>query len=162
MTRIAGIDPGRDGAIVVLQDGLIYKYTLLRACIPKLYLLDHGVRTVYIEKAQPMGRESSKAMFNYGMAYGYMLGTLSGSGFDINFVPPQAWTGALHKKAPMTFSNPKEASLYVARQLWPDQNFLATERSRVPHDGVVDAALIAYYGGVYVKERKSCAGFRQE
>jgi hypothetical protein len=73
---------------------------------------------------------------------------------DINFVPPQAWTGALHKKAPMTFANPKESSLYVARQLWPDQNFLATERSRVPHDGVVDAALIAYYGGGYYKKEE--------
>ena len=154
MTRIAGIDPGRDGAIVVLQDGAIYKYTLLRSCIPKLYLLDHGVRTVYIEKAQPMGRESSKAMFNYGREYGFLLGTLSGSGLDVNFVPPAVWTGALHKKAPIAQHSPKVASLYVARQLWPDQTFLASERCRVPHDGIVDAALIAYYGGGYYKEDK--------
>jgi hypothetical protein len=100
MTRIAGIDPGRDGAIVVLQDGLIYKYTLLRACIPKLYLLDHGVRTVYVEKAQPMGKESSKAMFNYGMAYGYMLGHCQDQGWTSTSSPRKPGRVRCIKKRP--------------------------------------------------------------
>jgi len=33
-----------------------------------------------------------------------------------------------------------------ARQLWPDESFLATAKSKKPHEGLIDAALIAYYG----------------
>jgi len=40
----------------------------------------------------------------------------------------------------------KPAALTRARALWPGVDFLATERSRVPHDGLVDASLIAEYG----------------
>ena len=43
----------------------------------------------------------------------------------------------------------KEASALAAKRLFPNWNFLATERSSKMHDGLVDAALIAYYG--YVK-----------
>ena len=37
----------------------------------------------------------------------------------------------------------------AAKRLFPNWNFLATERSSKMHDGLVDAALIGYYG--YVK-----------
>lgn len=43
----------------------------------------------------------------------------------------------------------KEASLLAAKRLFPKWNFFATERSKKDHDGLIDAALIAYYG--YVK-----------
>lgn len=40
----------------------------------------------------------------------------------------------------------KAAALKAATQLWPSQSWLATDRSSVPHPGLVDAALIAEYG----------------
>lgn len=40
----------------------------------------------------------------------------------------------------------KAAALKAANQLWPEQKWLATDRSSVPHNGLVDAALIAEYG----------------
>lgn len=146
MSIIAGIDPGKSGAIVILKDGLIYQKHLLSQVIPKIHLQTFGVKIVWVEKAQVMGKESARAMFNYGRDYGYMLGTLNGCGFDINFVPPAVWTNLLHKKSPTTFDNPKTTSLYVARQIWPAEDWRASDRCRVPHDGIVDAALIAYYG----------------
>lgn len=39
----------------------------------------------------------------------------------------------------------KATSLLAAKRLFPDQTFLATERSKVPHDGIVDAILICEY-----------------
>lgn len=146
MSIIGGVDPGKSGAIVLLKDGKIYQKHLLSQVIPKQHFLNYGVRTIWVEKAQVMGKESARAMFNYGRDYGYMLGTLNGCGFDINFVPPSVWTGLLHKKSPTTFDNPKATSLYVARQLWPDVDLRASDRCRVAHEGIVDAALIAYYG----------------
>jgi len=31
-------------------------------------------------------------------------------------------------------------------ELWPDESWLPSERASVPHDGLIDAALIAEYG----------------
>lgn len=146
---VAGIDPGKSGAIVVLHRGAIVKWGLLSAIVPKLFLQDLRVREIWIEKAQVMGKESARAMFTYGREYGYMIGTLTGCGFDINYVPPSVWTGVLHKKSPTTFDNPKATSLFVARTIWPTMDWRATEKSRTPHDGIVDAALIAWYGWRY-------------
>jgi hypothetical protein len=151
MSIIAGIDPGKSGAIVILKDGKIIHKSLLSQIIPKFYLQQNGVKIVWCEKAQVMGKESARSMFNYGRDYGYMLGTLNGCGFDINFIHPAIWTKELHKKSPTSFDNPKVTSLYVARQIWPDVDMRANDRCRVPHDGIVDAALIAYYGWLQEK-----------
>jgi hypothetical protein len=40
----------------------------------------------------------------------------------------------------------KAAALNQANQLWPDNDWTATKRSRKPHDGMIDAALIAEAG----------------
>ena len=40
----------------------------------------------------------------------------------------------------------KEYAAKIAARLWPDVSFLETARCKVPHDGMVDAALIAEYG----------------
>lgn len=42
----------------------------------------------------------------------------------------------------------KPAALQKARQLWPNEAFLATDRSTKPHEGLIDAALIAEYGRI--------------
>jgi hypothetical protein len=39
----------------------------------------------------------------------------------------------------------KQRALEVATSLWPDQNWLASSRCRVAHDGMVDAALLAHH-----------------
>jgi hypothetical protein len=39
----------------------------------------------------------------------------------------------------------KAAALNQAEQLWSGNDWTATERSRKPHDGMIDAALIAEY-----------------
>ena len=40
----------------------------------------------------------------------------------------------------------KGAALTVAKRIWPDESWLASDRCKAPHDGAVDAALIAEYG----------------
>jgi hypothetical protein len=49
----------------------------------------------------------------------------------------------LGKKVPA--GQTKVFALRKANILWPEQKWLATARSYVPHDGIVDAALIAQY-----------------
>jgi len=38
--------------------------------------------------------------------------------------------------------------LLKARQLWPDETWLASPRCTKPHDGMIDAALIAEYARI--------------
>lgn len=61
-------------------------------------------------------------------------------------VTPQRWQKAILGK--LEKGQTKPAALTKAKQLWPDEKWLATPRSRTPHTGLVDAALIAEYGRI--------------
>ena len=142
--RVAGIDPGLRGAIVILEDGEIIDRELLVNVTVRPWLQQRFTKIVYIEQAQSMPKQGIVSAFNYGLNFGYLLGTLS-SGFIVNQVPARTWTKRIHKQAPRS-KCPKTRSLWVARHVWPKETWLASERSRVPHDGLIDAALIAMYG----------------
>jgi hypothetical protein len=47
---------------------------------------------------------------------------------------------------PIAKGDTKPAALAKAKQLWPEETFLASARSTKPHEGIVDAYLIAEYG----------------
>jgi hypothetical protein len=71
--------------------------------------------------------------------------------FDTKFLPferitPQSWQKAMLGKVPA--GKTKEYALNKARELWPDETFYATPRCKTPHQGIVDAALIAEYGRI--------------
>ena len=142
---IAGIDPGKTGGIAILENGKVQNLTLLSSVSPRQLLLKHGVQLAYIEQAQSFPKQGIASAFNYGRDYGYLLGSLAGSGIAIVLVRPGVWTKKVHAMAPK-INDPKEKSLWCAKHIWPDISFLATDRSSKPHDGLVDAALIAYYG----------------
>ena len=42
--------------------------------------------------------------------------------------------------------NTKAAALNVAKQIFPAETWLKSERCTKPHDGMIDAALLAEYG----------------
>lgn len=58
-------------------------------------------------------------------------------------VTPQAWQKVMLPGCKA--GDTKPAALRAARKIWPEEDWLATKRSKVPHDGLVDAALIAEY-----------------
>ena len=59
-------------------------------------------------------------------------------------VVPQTWQKVCWEGVPKQ-DNTKATSLLAARRLFPAEKFLATQKSSVPHDGLVDAALLAKY-----------------
>lgn len=59
-------------------------------------------------------------------------------------ITPQKWQRVMLPGAQA--GETKARALTAARALWPDQDWLASPRCRVPHDGLVDAALIAEFG----------------
>lgn len=143
--KIAGIDPGKSGAIAIMRDGQIESMALLANVVPRYYLQEKGVRLAYIEQAQSFPKQGIASAFNYGRDYGYLLGTLAGSGIGIHLVRPAVWARRIHTMSPK-IDDAKARSLWCARHLWPHENFLATAKSTKPHEGLIDAALIAYFG----------------
>lgn len=77
-------------------------------------------------------------------SYGAIRGVLESRGIRHHRITPQSWQKVMLvgcKKG-----DTKPAALARCRQLWPAENWLATPRCKNPHDGMIDAALIAEFG----------------
>lgn len=152
-----GVDPGKTGGIAFLSesDGIILtpmpvnddgidvvKLTsLLRGYAPdtRVAFLEH------VSGAPVQGRnQGTWSMFNFGHNFGIVRGVLAGVGIDTVLVRPQTWMKATHFK--FQGSDTKERSRAAFKSIFPGVNALATERSRVEHEGMIEAALIADYG----------------
>ena len=77
-------------------------------------------------------------------SYGAIRSILETRGYRHHRIAPQTWQKAVLGNVEKGQTKP--AALSRAKQLWPDESFLATAKSTKPHDGLIDAALIAYYG----------------
>ncbi len=64
--------------------------------------------------------------------------------FEVRRVQVKEWQDAVLGKR-LAKGMTKVAALAAANKLWPTEQWLATSRSKTPHDGIIDAALIAYY-----------------
>lgn len=63
--------------------------------------------------------------------------------------PSQKWQKEFWSKPKMPKGkkfNTKAAALIAAQQMWPEEKWLKSERCTKPHDGMIDAALLAEYG----------------
>ena len=79
-------------------------------------------------------------MFSFGQSFGFILGVLTAYGIPYQLVPPRKWKaefGLLHTE--------KQASVDVAKRLFPRVSLLPTERCRKESDGMSDAVLMAEY-----------------
>lgn len=77
-------------------------------------------------------------------SYGALRAVCEVMGLRHHRITPQQWQKVMLvgcKKG-----DTKPAALQRAKQLWPDEDFLPTARSSKPHEGLIDAALIAEYG----------------
>jgi hypothetical protein len=79
-------------------------------------------------------------------SYGAVRGVLECRGIRHIRINPQEWQKVMLvgcKKG-----DTKPAAMAKARQLWPTEKFLPTPRCSKPHDGMIDAALIAEYARI--------------
>lgn len=157
---ICGIDPGLKGGVGFLdgKTGAIIEHHVMPSHMGELAILltkwrdKCGARGLFVfcERAQVMSKPGAKpqgicSMFNYGVGYGQILGILITLRIPYELIPPVSWTRLMHAGLPLDLK-PKAKSLLVARRIFPGETFLASERSRIPHDGLIDADLIAEYG----------------
>ncbi len=149
---IVGVDPGLTGAIAILSNvefpdarsALTYTTMQVNDFYKTMsYVQSLGDMHVYIEKAQSFPKGGVAGMFSYGRHFGELLGVLVGLNIPHTLVHPALWTRSMHVGAKA--GNPKKRSLEVCRRLFAEAN-LNVGKSKKPHEGIVDALLIAEWG----------------
>ena len=127
-------------------------------------------RACVIEDVHSVFGSSAKSNFQFGRALGIVETLPSVFGIPMHKVAPKTWQKVAWQGVPLVQkkkvvkgakgkggkpdkpdrtvmkTDTKATSLNAAKRIFPQESFLATTRSSVPHDGGVDAALIAYYG----------------
>jgi len=172
MTTYVGIDCGLSGAfgIIDMDKARVYGtpiptywYTLKSGARRRQYdyiairkiLEAHKDAIVTIEQQFPLPLAFKKAdgveqkqratsLFTTGYGFGVLMGMLACIDITTNLVHPKTWQAAFFKRE--IGKTTKEQALEVIKVLFPNVDLYSSERSTVPHSGIVDAILIAEYG----------------
>lgn len=165
MTRILGVDPGLDGGLVILGE---HGTVVDRAIMPTL-VKENGKRDIdrrklswlvetwapdlaYVEEVSARPKQGVVSSFAFGKGYGTVLMAMAAHGVGCLEVRPQVWQRVMFAgiEAPDT----KAAALQAVAAPWAlGIDWRGTARSKVPHDGLVDAACIARYGWLQAASR---------
>lgn len=148
-----GIDPGKAGGISFIDEtGKLVSYYKMMPVFEIAELSELSlVHRCFIEKSQAMSKNGAKqgvtAMFNYGQGFGELLGLLAAYKIPHVLVNPRKWQAKMLGKFPTGTS--KHAAYLKAKQLWPHHTFIIGKLGKVPHNGAIDASVIAEYGRLH-------------
>ncbi len=153
---ILGIDPGLSGGLAFLDT----RYGVLLEPMPTVgeqsrsldlkeinrLMCDHrlDIQMAYMERVHSMPGQGVVSVFKFGRVFGALEALLVSNGIPYWLVTPQVWMNEMHDRDKTI--DTKARSLRAFGKLFPEVSALATARSKVPHMGLVEAALIAKYG----------------
>ncbi len=154
-SNLMGIDPGMNGGICLMVNHKIDTLDVmpligkeldlkeLKRLITYRYLADPD--HIYIEHVHAIYGSAAKATFKFGQVFGMTEAIVSSLDIPYTLVQPKKWQlvchGGIDRK-----TKAKDRSLIAASKRFPKVDFRKNERCRIPHDGLIDAALIAEYG----------------
>ena len=156
MRLVAGIDPGKNGAVAVVDaDTLKAEVFPMPADIMELarILERYQLKLVVMERQQPFPKQGVKSVFNLGRHYGCLETVIRLKKIPLEIVSPQKWQRellgnisvpkGLTRKDAKAYrrKETKRRSLERAKRLFPN---LAEEIGS--HDGKADALNIALWG----------------
>jgi len=152
---IIGIDNGLDGGLVAIDlNGSVVAKTVM----PTLHRQgkrETSARKVYewimhlespfrIAIEEPLHHaRSSQAVRSMALSFGKILGLAESREWQIDCISVHKWQKEMLGRVPK--GKTKEVALAVANELSPDENWQKSKRASKPHDGMVDAFLIARY-----------------
>lgn len=156
MKFYAGLDPGISGALCLVDDhGKFVDAHVMptmadRVSPKKLFDLIEAVakdRDVifYLEKPIPMRKKGSVGSISQGQNFGYCEMALAGLGISYELVAATVWSKEMHQGIDSKIKNPKIKSALKVQGLMGLDRFMVGKTVRRPHDGMVDAYLIALY-----------------
>ena len=147
-----GIDPGQSGGIVCIdhQSKVVAMMKMPKKICELISFLKNKrekIKLLCLEKAHACRPgQSTNASFTYGQHFGMLQGILITLAIPYKLVPPRTWQKIMIC-ANKNISDPKKKALISANKVFKTKNeyWIATSRSKKPHDGIIDAALIAAY-----------------
>lgn len=166
-----GIDPGLDGAVVLLVDGEpVAGFPTPVAKVPS----GRSIRTVYdvagmvallrdlpqvawrkgfgeyerpemvIIEATNARAQGRQACHSLGRSGGLWEGIVATLGWPYQAARPAEWMGVMLRGVPGK-GRDKGRSILAAGRLMPGLDLRRSERAKKPHDGIADAGLMALY-----------------
>lgn len=146
--RIAGIDPGLGGAVVVLDNGVpiewmrmptytVGKNNRVNAAELANFFRPLQIDVAVIEQVGAMPGQGVTSMFTFGHATGTVMGVIGALRIVTAVVTPQQW-----KKAAGIIGQGKDASRGAAVHLWPFWEVLGKKGEG---QALADAALLAQF-----------------
>jgi hypothetical protein len=169
---VIGVDTGRHGAFVALngQGRIVHKAVFtegkngidFHAYIAGLRSIATPDTIAYVEEVHAIFNSSAGSTFKFGRNFQLALDGLMAAGITLKLITPKAWQKELFAGLTPIYK-PKTDKLHtkamaakVALKHHELKHLLNTTRSKKPHEGLVDAALIARYG--LIKEREIQGG----
>jgi crossover junction endodeoxyribonuclease RuvC len=154
---IIGIDGGLSGGLVSLEDGKIQAMTVMPTMTiagtsRREFLANEIVRWIVLnkpdkvifEQAQAFPGQGVVSMFSTGYGYGMIRGILAARLIPYTIVHAKSWQKVMFDG--LNKEDTKVTAAIVAAQLFPGADLRGSEKSKKPHEGIVDALLIAAYG----------------
>ena len=158
---IIGVDPGLSGAIATIRNYPVRERVVVKVmpmpthaltkskkeldeqAIAQFFRQRHAaIQHVFMEKVHSMPGQGVSSCFTFGCGWGLLRGMFSALQIPYTLVHPTTWKKVMCRDQPKG----KDASIIVAKRLFPTVSLLPTERSRKDNDGMADALLIAEYG----------------
>lgn len=149
---VLGIDPGMKGGIALLsKEGILIEPIPidengmdLRELARLIADYADDTRIAYLEELNAFPGMNINGMKVLWRSIGVIHGMLVANGILTVIIRPQVWMKKMHTG--IQGEDSKQKSQKAAKKYFPEVNFLASVRSKVPHEGMVEAALIAKYG----------------
>jgi len=150
-----GLDPGLQGGMALINESEGATRIMPTIAYRKKRVLDHStLRSILsgfdpdetyavLEQQHPMPKQGVSSMFSIGYGFGALKQCLIDFSIPHEVVRATVWQkefGISSRKG-----NTKVQALQICQDLFPNVNLLATEKSKKPHAGIVDALLIAEF-----------------
>jgi len=163
-----GIDPGKNGAISMINTDTDFKESIVVPKIGKEYDLEkmcnilrsvrdtHSKMFVVLENINSHSAKGRQGAFVMGKGVAYWQGFLVALKIPYAMTPPQTWQKVCWEGIPVQYipsktnksgkkKDTKATSELAAKRLFPGFDFTPTERATKNHDGMIDSMLIAEY-----------------
>lgn len=166
-----GIDVGKNGGIAVLYPegevsvqatptvGPTTAKEIDKQAIKKFFhsLVDNGVEiVVVVEDVHSIFGTSAKSNFQFGRSLGIIEGIVEALELSYYKITPKVWQALCFQGVPEIRKPSKTAkgrgtletkpmALIAAQRLYPQVDLRKSNKAEKPHDGIVDALLMAHY-----------------
>jgi len=164
--KILGIDPGLNGGFAVIDttiDPFLYSMQIMPVrkdgAVDGKFIFDwvlaQKVDSAFFEDVHSIYGIGAKQNFNLGINIGIIKGSLNCAGVEYKLVQPKEWQASCHQGVYSKEVRAKDKTLDAATRLYPDlvkrltpQKTARMKYDPKPHDGLIDALMIAHYGKI--------------